>query len=180
MLNDKLTIKDIIFFVIIILIVIGCVVGKIQTDKAKTLEEQKQMANMVVGIHIKGEVKNEGYYELPYGSRVKDAIKKAGGETALSDISSVNLAQKLTDGEEIIIPAKSTDKKTSSNKNLININTAGVKELCTLEGIGESTANEIIAYRNKHGNFKNIKDLTKITGIGSSKFLKIKENITIG
>ncbi len=178
--NDKLSIKDIIFFVVILLIVIGCVVGKIQTDKAKSVQEIENAAKRIVGVHIKGEVKNEGYYELPYGSRIKDAIKIAGGETALSDISSINLAQKLIDGEEVIIPAKSTQNKTSGSKKLININTADAKELCMLEGIGESTANEIIEYRKKHGNFKSTKDLTKITGIGSSKYQKIKDSITVG
>ena len=131
----------------------------------------------IVGIDIKGEVVAPGYYELEYESRVKDAIKVAGGETENADLSGINLAMKLADGEEIIIPAKTKGEKSHSEK--ININTADMYTLCKLDGIGEATASDIIEYRNEKGGFKNITDLKKIKGIGVKKFNKIKDKITV-
>ncbi len=130
----------------------------------------------IVGIDIKGEVVAPGYYELEYGSRIKDAIMSAGGETEKADISSVNLATKLVDGEEIIIPSAESDARKSS---LININTADMYKLCKLDGIGESIAGKIIDYRAQNGKFKKIDDLKKVDGIGKQKFDKIKDKITV-
>lgn len=132
----------------------------------------------IVGIHIKGEVSAPGYYELEYGSRVKDAILAAGSETKDAELSEINLAMNLSDGEEIVIPKKS-DSKTSNNSNLININTADMYRLCKLDGIGESIAADIIDYRAKNGIFKTVNDLKKVKGIGSSKFNAIKDKITV-
>lgn len=135
--------------------------------------------NKIVCVHIKGEVIAPGYYELEVGSRVKDAILMAGGETQAADLSGVNIARTLVDGEEIIIPA--TYGTDSENKNqLININTSDMYQLCKLDGIGESLATAIISYRIENGGFKTIEELKNVKGIGDSKFDAIKDKITVG
>ena len=151
--KEKLSLKDIIFFLIIFLMVIACVAGKLYTDHRDKKETERVNAERIVGIHIKGEIKESGYYELPYGSRVKDAIEKAGGTTENADVDSVNLAQKLTDGEELIIPkVMSEEEKVHTGK--ININTASESVLATLRGIGNQTAEKIIKYREEKGRFR--------------------------
>lgn len=177
--KEKLTRKDIIFYIIILLLLLGCVLGEL----CKTAMDDKQAkaaAEKLIGIHIKGEIKNSGYYELPYGSRIKDAIKKAGGETDKADVDSINLAQKLSDGEEIVIPLKMTDKeKASVNVAKININTATVSQLCTLHGIGVITAEKIISYRESSGGFKKAEELKKVEGLTASKYEEIKDKIFV-
>ena len=175
----KLNRSDIIFYLIIMLLALGCVLGTIYS---KTIDEKQEKAaeEKLIGIHIKGEVKNSGYYELQYGSRIKDAIKMAGGATDNADMDAINLAQKLFDGEEIVISSKMTDKeKTSINTTKININTATVSQLCTLHGIGVITAEKIINYREKNGGFKKAEELKKIEGLNASKFEDIKDKIFV-
>lgn len=127
-------------------------------------------------------VNNPGVIYLDEGSRICDAIKKAGGITADADINSLNQAEKVTDGQKIYVPLIGetyAGYSENSKSSLININTAGVNELLTLPGIGESKANAIIAYRNDNGGFKKIEDIMNISGIKEAAFNKIKENICV-
>lgn len=163
--KDKSFLHDILFYGFALLVVAMLVFPKnFDSDKRK-----------IVGIDIKGEVFAQGYYELEYGSRVKDAILAAGGETPDADLSTINLAMSLVDGEEIIIPR--AEEKTG--KSSININTADMYRLCKLDGIGESIASNIIKYRSENGKFKTIDELKKVKGIGKEKFNKIKDKITV-
>lgn len=151
-------------------------------------------------IHIIGEVKKEGIVSLKEGDRVIDAIKKAGGETKNADLSQVNLAYILSDGQKIYIPAKNEKidnfvissneaeiidnkgNKNSESSNMsskININTATESQLDTLPGIGPSTATKIIEYRNTNGKFKKIEDIKEVRGIGEAKYEDLKNYITI-
>jgi competence protein ComEA len=134
-----------------------------------------------IKIHIYGEVNNPGLIELDSGSRVADAIEAAGGTTENVDISKVNLAYILSDGEKIYIPSINDDDTIIENitqtSSKININTATVTELAMLNGIGNSIAEAIIEYRTENGRFKNIEDIKNVSGIGDSKFEKIKDYI---
>lgn len=176
--KEKLTLKDIIFFSIIFLMVIACVAGKLYADHQDKKETERINAERIVGIHIKGEIKESGYYELPYGSRVKDAVEKAGGITENADIDGVNLAEKLTDGEELIIPKVMTEKERAQSAK-ININMATKAVLTTLPGIGNQTAEKIIKYREEKGRFRKIEELKNIDGITASKFETIKNDISV-
>lgn len=168
-------IKDLIIIPVILILVI--ILGFVTHNNNK-----KETVNMTVAVHIKGEVKVPGYYEFTYGSKVKDAVEKAGGATEKANLDGVNLAAKLRDGDEIIIPAKGevivTDEVVSA-ETTVNINTADINALCTLQGIGISTAESIISYRKTHGDFNKIEDLKKVEGIGESKFENIKNKITV-
>ena len=147
-------------------------------------------AVQTITVHIKGEVNNPNVYTLSSDSRIKDAIEIAGGTTNKAMVEYVNLAEKLTDGQEIIIPSKeqiaknpkftvSSKTSTSSKGSIVNINTANIQELCNLPGIGEATAKKIIDYRNTKGRFNTKEDIMKVNGIGTSKFQSMKDLISI-
>ncbi|MBQ8391835.1 MAG: helix-hairpin-helix domain-containing protein [Clostridia bacterium] len=193
--SGKETIKNIIFFLVIALMLVFLTVSQVYTKR----EQEK-----IIGIHIKGAVNNPGYYEVRNGSRLHDVIKKAGGKTSDADLNSVNLAEKVIDGEEIIIPKKGESIDTSQNSNvyytqkhkfdnengydrlseeidfeIVNINSADMYQLCRISGIGESTAEEIMTYRKKNGAFKSIEEIKNVKGISEKKFEQIKDKITV-
>lgn len=162
------------------------------------VEDDKIKEEAIVIVHIAGAVKSPGIVKLKEGSRVEDAIKEAGGLLDDADISNINLAYIVEDGTKIKIPSSSekdetneinsenyitdsigNDIQNTGKRKVININTASQTDFETLEGIGSSLANKIIEYRNKNGKFKSIDDLKNISGIGESKFEKIKDYIKV-
>lgn len=130
-------------------------------------------------VNVAGRVKNPGVYQLPQGSRVVDAIEAAGMQLKGVDISDINLARLLVDGEQVLVgdskltSKKSTPKKITSD-NPLDINRATITQLDTLPGIGPVTAQRIIDYRTKVGRISSIDELKKISGLGGSKFEEIK------
>lgn len=169
----------------------------------KTIKENVDKAEEKVKeivVHIIGEVKKSGVVSLEEGARLIDAIKKAGGETKNADLSQVNLAYKLKDGDKIYIPNKNEkiteyivqgngdntvsvgeepENNLKGENKKVNINTANQEELDTLPGIGETTAQKIIEYRETNGKFNKIEDLQNVKGIGESKYSEIKDKITV-
>lgn len=174
--------------------------NNIDTTNVDDQEEKKIIEENII-VHISGEVVNNGIIEIEKNARIADVIDKAGGTTKEADLSKVNLAYKVSDGQKIYIP----NINERENKNLegtkqyitdeagdniiiegkttkdvkININTATQTELETLSGVGPSTALKIINYRKENGEFKKIEDLKNVPGIGDAKFDSIKENICI-
>ena len=164
-----------------------------ENDNNKKESESKQK----IIVYITGEINNPGIYEIEENSRIADCIEKAGGTKQNADITDINLAEVLEDGEKIHIEeinintqTNNTEKKNtessskttteSKQKNVkININTAIQTELETLPGIGPSTATKIIEYRKEKGKFKNIEEIKNVNGIGESKYQKIKELIKV-
>lgn len=158
------------------------------TEKIEDTEEK-------IIIHITGEVNNEGIVKINSNSRLIDAIEAAGGLTENADISKINLAYIVSDGQKIYIPNVNdlieeyidseagegviVEDINSSKKTLININTATQTELETLTGIGASTALKIINYRNENGKFKNIEEIKNVSGIGDAKYEAIKDSICV-
>ena len=152
-------------------------------------------------VHVIGEVNNPGVVTLEEGSRIIDAINAAGGKTEEADLSKINLAYIVEDGTQIYIPRINEnlneielmsenagqsiilESNTGSNgedKNVkVNINTANKEKLETLPGIGETTAQKIIDYREENGKFKSIEDIKNVGGIGDAKFNSLKDKITI-
>lgn len=162
--------------------------------------EQSEVDNEEeIYVHIIGEVKNEGIVILTKGQRITDAIEKAGGVTELADVSKVNLAFVLSDGQKVRIPSiHDSDENCScvidnsgdnvvvadggggsKARNMVNINTATQTELETLNGIGPSLAAKIIDYRNKNGKFKSVDDLRNVSGIGEAKFKGIRDCVVV-
>lgn len=166
------------------------------------VDEENSEKIATIKVHVSGAVKNEGVYELEEDARIADAIEKAGGVLDIANMKNVNLASKLEDGMKIYIPKQGEDvlennlEENSNNKETtlggsgtnsnvgnekgkININKATKEELDTLPGIGESTAQKIIKYREEHGSFKNIEELKEVKGIGDAKYEEIKDLVDI-
>lgn len=144
-------------------------------------------ANGEVVVHVAGAVSSPGVYTLPADSRVDDAVRAAGA-TADADLSQLNLAQKLADGQKITVPAagetpapadNAAPSDSSQSGALVNINTATQEELETLPSIGEVRAQAIIAYREEHGGFRTTDELMEVSGIGEKIFADISPHITV-
>lgn len=200
------------------------VVASVEEKEAKSEINENKISTETIKVDVKGYVENPGVYELLDGARVIDAIKAAGGLKEESYTRYINLSKKLNDENVIIVNSKeeievikkgetkevycesinstciekediitneiksslsttakdNTPNKDESNVNtLVNINTATKEELSKLSGIGESKAVKIIEYRNEYGRFNSIEDIMKVKGIGETIYAKIKENITV-
>lgn len=168
-------------------------------DKETATDEN---AEKLIGVHVSGAVRDpDQVYFLPEGSRVFEAIEAAGGAVSEADLTVLNLAEYLVDGEKIhvpligelsaegeeqtkeewiIYPVKGeTGTESSSSSHLTNINEASKIELISLPGIGESLAERIIAYREEIGGFLSIEDIKNVSGIGESKYQMICDLITV-
>jgi len=147
-----------------------------------------------ISVYICGSVKSPGVIKVKEGTRLDEAVRMVGGAAGEADLNAVNLAYKLADEDMIYIPKKGENTKsttktiqgvntiknvTESKPGKVNINTANESELDTLSGVGPATAKAIIQYREKEGPFKTIEDIKKVSGIGDSKFSKIKDDITV-
>ena len=189
----------------IVLVFIGCYIfnkteniNKIELDTEDMIYEieEETIIDDKIKVHITGEVQNEGIIETEKNARIADVIEEAGGTTEEADLSKINLAYAVKDGQKIYIPNIEEnveepyitdeagdgilpEEDFNSKHEKVNINTAKQTELETLSGIGPSTALKIINYRNENGDFKSIEDLKNVPGIGDSKFEAIKEDICI-
>jgi len=146
--------------------------------------QEEESTETVLYVHVCGQVKEPGVYELSEGSRVYDAVKLAGGLTEEAYEEAVNLAETVTDGQQIRIPDRTEAESFSleeqiSEDGLINLNTATKEQLMTLTGIGASRAEDIIAYREEHGGFQSVEDIMKVPGIKEAAFAKIKKDIIV-
>lgn len=126
-----------------------------------------------IEVHVSGEVQSPGTYVLSEGARADDAIEAAGGFTPDADESAINLARTLRDGEQVHV------YKAGESSQRININTADAWLLEALPGIGEKTAQKIIAYRTENGPFGSIEELKEAEIVGEATFEKIKDLIAV-
>jgi competence protein ComEA len=157
------------------------------TDPIPTLSSPR-IKPVLLFIDVSGKVKHPGVYSLPAGSRAIDAIRMAGNSLPKIDLSDINLAHLLVDGEQILVgqsqqnvSSSSSSSSSSHNRTIIkrphgpiSINTADIAQLDLLPGIGPVMAGRIIAYRKQNGAFSAIDELRKITGMGKLKFAEIK------
>lgn len=158
-------------------------------EEPKSTDQTAQTADIYV--YVCGAVNAAGVYELPVGSRAYEAVEKAGGMRDDAAVDAVNLAEVLSDGQKLKIPAQGeavsdgSDAQGSSSSGAltadekVNINAATAEELMTLSGIGQTRAAEIIAYREKHGSFSAPEDIMNVDGIKQGTYDKIKDNITV-
>ena len=138
-------------------------------------------------VYISGAVNKPGVFKVFHNARVIDLVSMAGGLAPEADVSKINMAQLIKDGMHINVVAKSvvvgggdlvnTTKGKDGAK--ININTADKSELDTLPGVGTAMAERILEYRQTNGSFNDLDELKKVTGIGPSKFEKMKDKITL-
>jgi competence protein ComEA len=131
----------------------------------------------VLVVAVAGRVKHPGLVRLSPGARVADAIDAAGGPLPGTDLSTLNLARKVLDGELISVGV--TPAPVSAGGGLVNLNTATLDQLQTLPGVGPVLAQRIIEYRDQHGGFAAAEDLRKVTGIGDARYNELKSLVTV-
>jgi len=154
--------------------------GQVQEDTYEQERNSQEIREIVV--HVCGAVEVSGVYTLPEDARVVDAIALAGGMTEQAATEYLNLAAFLQDGEKIYVPTGEEVflwELQKEEQSLVNINTADIDKLCTLPGVGESKAKDIINYREKQGAFEKKEDIMKVPGIKEYLFQKIKDYITV-
>ena len=149
-------------------------------EKAENRHDEK------IFVDVKGAVKHPGVFETTKDKRVKDLIEEAGGLLDDADTSTLNLSQRVKDQMVIYVlkhgekPKQISDGgSSSSNTDVININTANKERLMKISGVGKTKAEAIISYREKNGDFKKKEDITKVHGIGKATFEKIKDKIEV-
>lgn len=213
-LNKKQKIILIIMAIFILLFIGGYIINKankavyteLETDsnefesdiiEKEINDEKEDLEDKEIIIHVTGEVKRQGIVKVKQGDRISDVIDVAGGINDRTDLSKINLAYIVQDGQKIYVPSIHDkddvdtivenagvnvikDGTNSGNKEgKININKASQTELETLSGVGPSTALKIINYRNENGKFKTIDDIKNVPGIGEAKFENIKNDICV-
>ena len=168
--------------------------GDLSDDESEG-SSSKASAETEVYVDVDGAVASPGVYRLKDGARVSQAIDAAGGLTAEADVTGLNRASKVTDGQKIYVPTvgeqqaalaaggaeggAATVSGAGSSSGLVNINTASAAELQTLSGIGPSMAQAIIDERTQNGAFASVDDLMRVSGIGEKKLSKIKDCICV-
>lgn len=153
-----------------------------ELEQEDTIEEKSEKKDELLIVHVSGSVKRAGVYQLEKDKRIIDAIEKAGGMLEEADSDALNLAEKIKDGMKIYVPKKGEKPTTSTNlksQSYIDLNLAEKEELMTLPGVGEKTADKIIAYREAQP-FEKVEDLLKVSGFGKKKMEALKGLIAVG
>ena len=157
--------------------------------EVKKEEKEESTEQDLITVDVKGAVKTPGIYDLPVGSRVHDAVQKAGGLTEEADSKSLNLAQKVSDEALVYVPTKGEEvasqqaasgtTPSSSKEKKVNLNKASLEELKQVKGLGGKRAQDIIDHRETNGKFKSVDELKKVSGIGAKTIEKLKDYVTV-
>ena len=141
-------------------------------------------------VHVAGAVRRPGVYRLRAGARVEDAVRSAGGPTARADVDAINLAAPVEDGRQIVVPQRAPGAGPGSTATPpagaagaaaraepIDLNTATLEQLDTLDGIGPGLAQRILDYREEHGGFGAVDELAQVPGIGDKRLAALRERV---
>jgi competence protein ComEA len=145
-------------------------------------------------VHVAGAVHRPGVYRLPAGARVQDAVERAGGARPGGDVNAINLAAKVVDGQQVVVPSRvrgggagaavpagsaggGAAAPATPAGPPISLNNATAEQLDTLDGVGPATAQKIIAWRTQHGGFRSVADLGQVPGIGPKKLAALKDRV---
>jgi competence protein ComEA len=152
----------------------------IRAKPAPVPGEAGPSAGLVV-VDVAGAVRRAGLYRLPHGSRIADAIARAGGATARAELDLVNLAAPLADGEQVLVPARGASPAGAGGPSgqsgptaPVDLNSATTEQLDALPGIGPVTAQKIVDYRQAHGPFTSVDELDAIPGIGPARIENLR------
>ena len=166
-------------------------VAAVSKDSVSENEVKKEepVEQDLITVDVKGAVKAPGIYDLPVGSRVNDAVQKAGGLTEQADSKSLNLAQKVSDEALVYVPTKGEEAasqqagsgaaSSTSKEKKVNLNKASLEELKQVKGLGGKRAQDIIDHREANGKFKSVDELKKVSGIGAKTIEKLKDYVTV-
>jgi len=135
-------------------------------------------------VHVAGAVRRPGVYSLAPGARVEDAVRRAGGARRSADLDAVNLAARLADGQQIVVPSRAPVAAPSADPAAtgppaapVSLGSATLEQLQTLDGVGPATAQKIVAYRTEHGGFRSVDDLANVPGIGPKRLAALKPHV---
>lgn len=166
-------------------------VAAVSKDSVSENEVKKEepVEQDLITVDVKGAVKAPGIYDLPVGSRVNDAVQKAGGLTEQADSKALNLAQKVSDEALLYVPTKGEEAvsqqigsgtlSSTSKEKKVNLNKASLEELKQVKGLGGKRAQDIIDHRESNGKFKSVDELKKVSGIGAKTIEKLKDYVTV-
>ena len=165
-------------------------VAAVSKDSSTEKEvKEEPLEQDLITVDVKGAVKSPGIYDLPVGSRVNDAVQKAGGLTEQADSKSINLAQKVSDEALVYVPTKGEESasqqtgsgaaSSTSKEKKVNLNKASLEELKQVKGLGGKRAQDIIDHRESNGKFKSVDELKKVSGIGAKTIEKLKDYVTV-
>ncbi len=164
----------------------GRTVGSAPAGKAPIALDKGGADGGHVTVHVAGAVRHPGVYRLRTGARANDAVRRAGGARPRAELTQVNLAQKLEDGRQIVVPVRTPaaaaaagpDGATAAPAAPINLNTATLEQLDTLDGIGPATAQKILDFRAKNGGFSSVEQLDQVPGIGETRMAELRDAVT--
>jgi competence protein ComEA len=143
-----------------------------------------------VTVHVAGAVRHPGVYRFPAGARVDDALRRAGGPRVHADLDAVNLAAKLDDGRQVLVPLRAPAGPpgaagaapagtSTAPAPPVNLNTATLEQLDTLDGVGPGIAQRILDYRAQHGGFRRVEELGEVPGIGAKRLATLTPLVTV-
>ena len=141
-------------------------------------------------VHVAGAVRSPGVYRLRDGERVQDAVRRAGGPRTGADLNALNLAAKVADGQQVVVPRRGAagvapvagagvGEAGGPPQAPVSLNTATAEQLDTLDGVGPATASKILDYRRQHGGFRSIDDLGEIPGIGPKRLAALRGKVQL-
>jgi competence protein ComEA len=138
-------------------------------------------------VHVAGAVQRPGVYRVRDGERILDAVRRAGGARRGADLNGINLAAKVADGQQVVVPRRGVaavapdagSGAAGAPAQPVSLNTATAEQLDTLDGVGPATAAKILAYRQQHGGFRSVDDLGQVPGIGPKKLAALRGKVQV-
>ena len=143
-------------------------------------------------VQVVGAVHRPGVYRMSTEERVHDAVRRAGGATARADLAAINLAAKVNDGQQVVVPVRGASAAAAATGagtgaavpggapgQPLNLNAATAEQLDQLDGVGPATAQKIVAYRQQHGGFRSVSELDQVPGIGEKKLAALRDKVRV-
>ncbi|MEN3283610.1 MAG: competence protein ComEA [Solirubrobacteraceae bacterium] len=169
----------------------GAAAAGAQAASAPTSVKIERPASTAALVHVAGAVRHPGVYRLHDGDRVKDAVERAGGARAGADVNAINLAAKVADGQQVVVPRRSAAAPAAGDASEgdgatgaaaqppVSLNSATAAQLDTLDGVGPATAQKILDWRREHGSFRSIDDLGEVPGIGPKRLAALRQKVQL-
>ena len=164
--------------------------GNAQAARGPAPVKIERPASTAALVHVAGAVRHPGVYRLHDGDRVKDAVARAGGARAGADVNAINLAAKVADGQQVVVPRRGAAAPAAADASAgageagaaqppVSLNSATAAQLDTLDGVGPATAQKILDWRREHGGFRSIDDLGEVPGIGPKRLAALRGKVQL-
>jgi len=169
----------------------GAAASGAQVARAPASVKIERPASTGALVHVAGAVRHPGVYRLHDGDRVKDAVERAGGARGGADVNAINLAAKVADGQQVVVPRRGAAAPATGDAGAgegaagtatqtpVSLNSATAAQLDTLDGVGPATAQKILDWRREHGGFRSIDDLGEVPGIGPKRMAALRGKVQL-